>query len=1114
MRQKVEVCGLQTTWALEPAISADHVTPVDPKWRGIVGANKTVISSRIFFVLVSALLASLGPLLFTTSPALAAAPEAPEIQLPTEITAEFARLHGVLNPGKAGELGETYQFLYNVGSKCEGGSRTPEPPESSPIGVHKEVSANALPLEPNTQYTVCLVATNAALESTVGSSVTFKTLRRPEVPNTEPATEETATTATLNGVLNPQAENEPGTYRFIYKTGTECNSGGEQETPAEPSPGHKQEAVTASLTSLAPATQYTFCLIAMNSAGERAEGPPQTFTTSTAAPTLSEESFSALGVNTVTLTAMIDPNGLSTGYHVEYVNDAQFVAHGFEGATRLPASDALLPAADSAISLREELGELEAATVYHFRFVASNSLGAVPGVNATFKTATANTSSSTLPDGRAYELVSSASFQGEVYDPLGPLPPSGAAGAASTELPFRAAADGSAVAYVGDPEPIGGNGASGNGFGNEYIASRGAKSGSEGWESSDIEPPAAQGELGREAQLTEYESFSEDLSVGFLRSPSQLLAVNSDPAGALECTVMYTRTSEGFHALFGSTEMPADCGTPDGSNGQGEHVLFAGESGDGAQMLFQTPAALTKGATSTVGNGNDLYDSAGGIPRLVNVLPDGEVDANATFGGPATRADFSGVISADGSRVFWSDVVTGKVYVRENPLGPQGECTVTEDTCTVAVSAGPAKFWTASEDGRYAFYTEGEKLWRFDVQRGTREELAGMGADVQGVVGASKDGSVLYFVAGGALHSEKNSWGEIATKRVCEEGGSGGPGSPAYEEEHGSLAPGIGCNLYLWRVGQPLQFIAPLAAKDDNLRQLGANDYQAGDWVPGLATRTAEVTSDGSHLVFESTQHLTGYDDSVLGEGGLEVFVYSAGSGRLWCASCDPTGAPPDATIEEGNGATGATSHLPVSASNTFMRRWINEEGTEVFFDSSQPLVSQDTNRRQDVYEWEAEGTESCPTQTPARLDGGCVFLLSGGESKDLSYFADASASGSDVFLTHRGPLGQTGPLDDKVHLYDVRVGGGFPQTSLACTGTGCQGVPPAPPLFATPSSSTFSGVGNFAPSGPAKKVTKKAVKCAKDKKLSRGKCVKVKGKKKKTKAKKAKKTSTDRRAK
>jgi hypothetical protein len=98
---------------------------------------------------------------------------------------------------------------------------------------------------------------------------------------------------------------------------------------------------------------------------------------------------------------------------------------------------------------------------------------------------------------------------------------------------------------------------------------------------------------------------------------------------------------------------------------------------------------------------------------------------------------------------------------------------------------------------------------------------------------------------------------------------------------------------------------------------------------------------------------------------------------------------------------------------------------------------------------------------------------LSGGESDDSSFFLDASTDGSDVFIAHRGPLGEAGPLDDKVHLYDVRVRGGFPSTSLACTGSGCQGVPPAAPSFATPASVTFNGTGNFSPSSSIKSTTK-----------------------------------------
>ena len=130
---------------------------------------------------------------------------------------------------------------------------------------------------------------------------------------------------------------------------------------------------------------------------------------------------------------------------------------------------------------------------------------------------------------------------------------------------------------------------------------------------------------------------------------------------------------------------------------------------------------------------------------LVDVLPDGRVEPNATFGAPSTGArlnppDFDHVISSDGRRVFWTALTTGMVYVR------------VDGSTTVPVSAGPARFWTATGDGRYAFYTEGEGLYRFDVEHPeAREVIAGAGAGVEGVVGVSENGEDVYFVASGAL---------------------------------------------------------------------------------------------------------------------------------------------------------------------------------------------------------------------------------------------------------------------------------------------------------------------------------------------------------------------------
>jgi hypothetical protein len=130
---------------------------------------------------------------------------------------------------------------------------------------------------------------------------------------------------------------------------------------------------------------------------------------------------------------------------------------------------------------------------------------------------------------------------------------------------------------------------------------------------------------------------------------------------------------------------------------------------------------------------------------------------------------------------------------------------------------------------------------------------------------------------------------------------------------------------------------------------------------------------------------------------------------------------------------------------------------------------------------------------------------LSDGKSTDYSYLADASASGNDVFFVTRGQLV---PQDqnEKMDLYDARVDGGFPDVKSGCTGSGCQGVPPAPPIFATPSSVTFSGVGNLEPPPvTAAKSKPKPKKCKRGFALKRGKCVKGKAKKTRHVTKKAK---------
>jgi hypothetical protein len=147
------------------------------------------------------------------------------------------------------------------------------------------------------------------------------------------------------------------------------------------------------------------------------------------------------------------------------------------------------------------------------------------------------------------------------------------------------------------------------------------------------------------------------------------------------------------------------------------------------------------------------------------------------------------------------------------------------------------------------------------------------------------------------------------------------------------------------------------------------------------------------------------------------------------------------------------------------------------------------------VYEWEHDGAGSC------RRAAGCIYLLSGGASTSPSYFLDASASGNDVFIVTRAQL-VSADKNEMLDAYDVRVGASEPPAAPACMGSGCQGLPGPPPTFATPSSSTFTGAGNYPPAPPAGKPPPltRAQKLAKALKA----CQKVKSKKKRAACKKS----------
>jgi hypothetical protein len=384
-------------------------------------------------------------------------------------------------------------------------------------------------------------------------------------------------------------------------------------------------------------------------------------------------------------------------------------------------------------------------------------------------------------------------------------------------------------------------------------------------------------------------------------------------------------------------------------------------------------------------------------------------------------------------------------------LSATSECTNPEKACTVSVSEGRANFWSATPSGSAALYSEGgigdvtlgATLYRFEIATGARTIVA---EHVIGVLGASKDLSRIYYISTEALT----------------------PGEP---NEAGDEAQDGQPNLYLEEEGE-VTFIGTLLGGSGGDASIGGEGreteqgpkftYRLGTFNPRF--NAARVTSNGKRIVFQSRAPLTGFDntDADNDRADLEVFTYEAGGGRLHCVSCNATGVRPSGrelpvTFDRPSPPTGIGAaawipgwdYLPLRASNV-----LPDNGTRLFFNSFTPLVARDTNGAQDVYEWEASGEGNCTEESHAfhELNGGCVYLISSGESPSSSEFREASPTGRDIFFTTESSLVPQDP--GSIDLYDAREGGGFAQPipSAKCEGEACQSLAAAP-NDATPAS-------------------------------------------------------------
>jgi hypothetical protein len=454
---------------------------------------------------------------------------------------------------------------------------------------------------------------------------------------------------------------------------------------------------------------------------------------------------------------------------------------------------------------------------------------------------------------------------------------------------------------------------------------------------------------------------------------------------------------------------------------------IAGVTPDDKHFVFEDSNRLVSAAVEGARN---LYEWSEGQIDLASVLPAAEGgDAVAGAAAGAEGAVFEEytqeqhVLSEDGSRVFFTAGGNEDLYVRESADTPQAS--------TVKIAEG-ARFQAATADGELVLFTKQEDLYVYDVATGQTDRLTinGKVDGVLGVGGAGNDVHV-YFAAESPL-------------------ASGIAGQP---------------NIYVAHfdgLEWDTTYIATLSTASTT-DEVGISDseYEKDNWrenfEPGVRReRLSRVTPDGKTLLFASTSHLTDYENA----GHAELYLYDAEGGPLTCVSCNPGGEPATTDAYLGNdGAGGGLSSAPSTFNPMIAVHNLSDSGDRVFFETDEALLPIDTDGASDVYEWEGSGIGNCAAPS------GCLFLISTGRSTAGSYLGDASASGDDVFFFTEQQLAATDQEDELQDIYDARVDGAVAEVSQsACSGTGCQGVPPAPPIFATPASVTYAGVGNFPP--------------------------------------------------
>jgi hypothetical protein len=905
------------------------------------------------------LLVCLGLLGCCAGPVFALAPEAPETKPATGVTSSVAVLHGVLNPKVVAKAG--WFFAYSTGLTCMGGPVSPQEPEveGKALPEHVEVSG----LEPSRTYMACMVAVNAASESTAGSEVPFKTAAAAPVVEGESVSGVTATGGELEAVVNPN--NEEASFSFEYSTqatgevleGSITTLNGEAALPAE----YGGRAASIASGVLPAGTTFFYRVVAKNAAGT-SKGAVQSFAT---VPAPHTDAVSGITGRTAVFNGDLTLSAVDSSYSFDYNTTGECT-----GGLSTVVTDAGTGAASTPVSV--EATGLIPNTLYTVCMVTSNAYGSQPGAPETFSTLVAPVG---IVEEHTTEVTgTSAKLQADInpggaettyhfeYDTT-PYSGSAAHGTQTAVTPLLAADNAlhPALAAIEGLAPsteyhyrLVATNTTGTEDGPDATfrtqTAGGALALPDGRQYELVSPPEKDGaqafgivaENGVVVGGSGAVQASEDGSrISYLTSAP----VGANPEGnAAASQILSSRSGSGWSSTDISPANPEpipvslEAGEPfrqfsndltlglrqepiseaaeppvvlrDNVTGVSEAlttggltkpVAFEAASSDLAGILLNT--------NSTFASGGVWEWSAGSLSQ-VDIGEHGAPVAGGFLGGgfgggESAPSRFAGrhAVSGDGSRVVWG-----------TPTELSSRDTATGETAQVDAGpegSGGGQFQLASADGTRVFFTDDTpltagavpgSLYMFDVPHRQLSDLGPVGIQPPGEC-ASCCGTCNGDEVLGA-----NEAGTVlyVTSELALTETPNASGEKAVAAEHAG-------NMFVLReapVGSgtwSVSFIATLSAADQE-----GYDFIGGEGgYKRLAHLPVRVSPDGEYFAFMSdrglaftTSHgLERYDnrDAVSGVPDEEVFLYHAGpEAGLVCASCDPTGARPTGVFDSG----------------------------------------------------------------------------------------------------------------------------------------------------------------------------------------------------------------------